>query len=423
MSNSTASTPGTAFSPGRRYDSAAVGLVAVIFLTEAAIGILLLAVNVQYPKAVLKVGALVTGLAFSVYGAAKMPGQPISGWLADRLDPRRVLIGGLALSLPVIALMERLHFAWTYIASWALFGLALAVVWPCAYAISGRRFKPTVQGRLLALISMAQIAGTAAGTEAGAIVVDHVSYQAAFICAFAVQGLALLLALVVIPGSGSRTGAARRSDSSSPLAGGLQAVRSVLSTNAMILIAVIMLVNMASPMLAPDLKPYSARILHLKYDQFVLLLVPPAALAAALLVPAGYFADRFGRTLPLLSGLLLFPAGLLALSFVRQPLPAVLWGCVAVVGYVLCLPALSASLIDVSTAENRGLLTGVSASIQAVGLVVGPPIGGALIDGFGALAPFRAAVVVVLVAFCLATIYSGRTRNLYHEKLQHAALS
>jgi MFS family permease len=394
----------------------------VIFLSEAAIAVLLLAVNVQYPRSVLRVGAIVTGLAFSAYGAAKMPGQPFSGWLADRIDPRRVLIGGLALSLPVIALMERLHFAWSYVASWALFGLALAAVWPSAYAITGRRFRPAVQGRLLALISMAQIAGTATGTEAGAILVDHVSYSAAFGVAFVFQLLALLLALIVIPSDRPDRGPLSHADRPIPTTRGYAALRSIISINVAVLITVIMLVNMASPMLAPDLKPYSARVLHLKYDEFVLLLVPPAAIAALMLVPAGYVADRFGRNLPLLVGLLLFPCGLLAITFVREPLVAMLWGCVGVIGYVLCLPALNASLLDVSTERNRGLVTGVSTSIQAIGLVIGPIIGGALIDLFGPLAPFRAAVVVILAAFCLAIVYAARTRHLYREKLSHAAL-
>lgn len=422
MTSSSVRSPAPEAATARRLNASAVGLIAVIFLSEAAIGILLLAVNVQYPKSVLKVGAVVTGLAFSAYGAAKMPGQPFSGWLADRIDPRRVLIGGLALSLPVIGLMARLHFAWSYVAAWALFGLSLAVVWPCAYAITGRRFRSAVQGRLLALISMGQIAGTAAGTEAGAVLVDHVSYTTAFVAAFAVQLLALGLALIIIPSDGTRHAEVQRAELPQPGSRGLRALRSVLSPNVVILIGVITLVNMASPMLAPDLKPYSARILHLTYDEFVLLLVPPAALAALLLVPAGYVADRFGRNLPLTLGLVLFPLGLLAITFVRAPLVAVLWGCVAAVGYVLCLPALNASLLDVSTEQNRGLLTGVTTSIQAVGLVVGPPIGGALIDGFGPLAPFRAAVGVVLIALCLATIFSGRTRHLYRDKLRQAAL-
>lgn len=402
----------------RDVDVTAVGLIAVIFLTEAVIGILLLAINPQYPASELHVGVRFTGLAISVYGAAKMPGQPIGGWLADRMEPRIVLIVGLVLALPVIVVMERLQYIWVYIGAWVLFGLALAVVWPTVYSIVGHRFRTDLQGRLLALVSMGQIAGTAAGFVVGAVVVDHVSYIATFGLAFLLELAAVVVAALVVRGGDTATRRAAAVHGES--AAGFASIRGLLSATVLMLIVVIMLLSVAVAMLTPDLKPYSEQVLRLKYSTFVLVLVPPALVAALLLVPAGYLADRFGRNLPIGIGVFLFPASLLAVTLTRSPIGASLFSSFAAAGYVLMLPALSASLLDLSSSNNRGLLTGVSTSIQAIGLVVGPAIGGVLIDGYGPLAPFRAAVVIMLAAGLLVLIYARRTRTLYHERRQNA---
>ena len=53
--------------------------------------------------------------------------------------------------MPAIVLMERWHSQVAYVALWTVFGLALAVVWPSMYAIVGRRFRPSLQGRLFAI--------------------------------------------------------------------------------------------------------------------------------------------------------------------------------------------------------------------------------------------------------------------------------
>ncbi len=402
----------------RDFNVTAIGLIAVIFLTEAVIGILLLAINPQYPNSELHVGVRFTGLAISVYGAAKMPGQPIGGWLADRMEPRVVLIAGSTLALPVILLMERLHNVWLYIAAWALFGLALAVVWPTVYSIIGHRFRADLQGRLLALISMGQIAGTAVGTGVGAVVVDHLSYSAAFGLAGLLEAGAVAVAVAVVRGGDMDT---RRAAEHGEHAAGFASIRALLSTSVVMLIVIIMLLSVAVAMLTPDLKPYSEQILGLKYSTFVLLLVPPALVAALLLVPAGYLADRYGRNLPIAIGVFLFPASLLAITFTRAPIGASLFASAAAAGYVLMLPALSASLLDISAANNRGLLTGISTSIQAIGLVVGPALGGVLVDGYGPLAPFRGAVLIMLGTALLVLVYARRTRTLYHDRRNSAA--
>ena len=133
-------------------------------------------------------------------------------------------------------------------------------------------------------------------------------------------------------------------------------------------------------------------------------------IAAALLVPAGFLADRIGRVTPMASGLALFAVCLLAVPLTSSPLIACVIACIAAAGYVLSLPAISASLIDVSHQGNRGLLTGLSTSIQAVGIVLGPLIGrgGERVRTAGS---FRIAALIIAVAAALALLYGARMRS------------
>jgi MFS family permease len=388
-----------------------VALVMVIFLTEAVVAILLLALAPQFPITGLHLGdrhgARIAGFALAAYGATKMLAQPASGWLVDRLSPLVVLLAGLALTLPVIVLMAQVRSALAFVVACALLGVTLAVVWPAVFAAVGARYAAQVQGRLLALVSMGQIAGTAVGFGVGALLIDHASYSAAFLVSLVLGAAAL--ALSPAAAAEMRAGAvSTATHQSERLQAG--AFRALAEPSVALLVTTIMLASVAVAMLQPDLKPYSERILHLSFSTFALLLVPPGVVAAVLLVPAGYLADRIGRPLPMVAGLLLFALCLVLITTTRSPLTASVIATFAAAGYVLSLPALSASILDVANQRNRGLLTGLTSSIQAIGLVIGPLIGGMLVDAYGALAPFRVSAVVVLAGAALALLYGARVR-------------
>jgi MFS family permease len=410
------------------WDRQALAIVSVIFLTEAAIGIIFFSLVQEYPAHLLKTsqhlvgpghgllraGAAYAGYALSAYGLAKFPGQPLSGWLADRVGARPILIIGLTAKLLVIVAMSFVADPLAFVVACAAYGLTAAVIWPALYAIVGDCYPPSQRGRITAGISAAQLAGTAIGFAGGALVIDHAGFGAAFAVTFVLNALSLLLGFV--RGS-AREGAIERRREGVASSGGFWSevggLRELVSANMIMLAAILVLVSVSVSILAPDLRPYSAAILRIPYSDFALLLAIPAVVAIVTLIPSGVISDRFGRSVPMVVAAALWTASLVALPLTRSPWLAVPFSAVAAFAYALGLPAWSASLIDLSTAGRRGLQVGLASAVQTVGLAVGPAAGGLLVANLGALAPFRCSAVLMAAVLILSLAYRSRTARLY----------
>lgn len=411
--------------PENLFDRQALALIGVIFLTEAAIAVIFFSLVPQYPvhllnlnnayrgrhADLLRVAAAYSGYALSAYGFAKLPGQPIAGWLADRFGSRRVLLAGVLLGLAVIVLMERVGAIGIFIAACALFGLTIAVVWPAIFAIIGDVYAESIRGRILAAINGAQLGGSAIGFAVGAFVIDYTSYTVAFGLVFVLVLLALVLGFILIR-SPARPRDSQTAAQPSPAAG-FAGLRALLSPGLIILSCILVLISVATTVLAPDLKAYSGGVLHLRFSTFALLLGIPAAVAVLTLFPSGLIADKLGRTLPMLVAVIVWPVSVLLLSFTRSVPLVVLLGSVAAFSYALGLPAWSASLVDLSSSGSRGLQTGAASALQAIGLAIGPAAGGALIARFGPLSPFRLSAALMVLAALLTLLYRANTRRLY----------
>jgi len=410
------------------WDRQALAIVSVIFLTEAAIAIIFFSLVQEYPAhllrlsghaagpghGLLRAGAAYTGYALSAYGLTKLPGQPLSGWIADRVGARPTLMVGLGTKLFVILVMSLVRDPVGFVVLCAAYGLTSAVVWPALYAIVGDCYLPSRRGRITAGINGAQLAGSAVGFAGGAIVIDHAGFGYAFGLAFAFNALSLLLGLVRGSNQEPQPGELRGAPACS---GGLWSqiagLRNVLSANLVMLVAILVLVSVAVSILAPDLRPYSASVLRIPYSDFALLLAIPATIAILTLIPSGMIADRLGRSTPMVVAAALWSVSLMALPLARSSWSVVPLAAVAAFAYALGLPAWSASLIDLSTAGRRGLQVGFASAIQTVGLAVGPAAGGLLVAHLGALAPFRASAALMVLVLALSLAYRARAVRLY----------
>ena len=133
---------------------------------------------------------------------------------------------------------------------------------------------------------------------------------------------------------------------------------------------------------------------------------------AVLLVPVGRWSDARGRKL-----LYLYGFGLFALASAACALAPTLGWLVVARGFqavgAAMLQANSVALVFLSVPRSRvRAAIGVQAAAQAVGLALGPSLGGALVDTYGWRSVFWVNVPIGLIAILIGRVLLPRSRDL-----------
>jgi MFS family permease len=148
-----------------------------------------------FVREVLHRSALWTGIGFLLFaalnGAALIPG----GRVADNVGRRPVVVMGCAVSAVGMVMLALLHGPWAFLAALAVAGFGSGLLDVAPAAMIGDIIDRG-GGTLIASYQMAGDVGSVTGPVAGGILVDSVSYGAAFGLAAAVLGGAALLGLI-----------------------------------------------------------------------------------------------------------------------------------------------------------------------------------------------------------------------------------
>lgn len=381
-------------------------LTLTVLLWQASIGVFMLALVQQYLPGQLEANAAFPGYALAIYAGARFVCQTPIGWLADRLGRRQTLTFGLAISLTSVFLMFQVPSATLFLALCALYGVGASGVWPSIMAYVGDTHPPEQRGSVLNMMNLSHLVGLGLGTLAGVTLLDMISYQAAFVACMAVTAVALALAY-----RGASPGIARpRSDVQHEDQAGSR--RGLFSPGVLLLAAIALLLSVGTTVQLPIIGAYTSEVLHTKMHVLALMMLLPVGVAAFLVVRFGHLADRFGRQAPLIGGLALAALGYFALSQTTHPLLAMNLVVLAGLGYAVSLPAWGAAALDASGANGRGLLMGTLATVQGLGGVAGPALGGVTNAAWGPLAPFKLGAAVLAVAMLLTVVHlrhHGRT--------------
>jgi EmrB/QacA subfamily drug resistance transporter len=105
-----------------------------------------------------------------------------------------------------------------------------------------------------------------------------------------------------------------------------------------------------------------------------------AIVFAALLVPAGRWADRVGRRRAFVSGLLTFAAASAACAVSPSVLFLVGARIVQAIGAAMLLPATLGLILPAFPPEQRPLAVGIWSAVGGVAAALGPPLGGLLVQ-------------------------------------------
>lgn len=152
-------------------------------------------------------------------------------------------------------------------------------------------------------------------------------------------------------------------------------------------------------------KKFALDEFHITETAFGVLVLGPALLIGLFAVPAGYLADKWGKTRCVRLGFLLAALGLtgIPLLYFSQVGQAGFMASAGVMGAgsVLAFPAWLALLTSLSDERQRGTIFAAVSTAQGVGILVGALLGTHLYD-HSHIAPFIAAAALV----CLATLLS-----------------
>ena len=125
----------------------------------------------------------------------------------------------------------------------------------------------------------------------------------------------------------------------------------------------------------PDLE----RALGTSLLQLVWVILSYMIASTVLVLTAGRLSDLFGRKKAYVGGFLLFTAASLGAGFSADGTQLILWRILQGVGGALLFANAPALVTDAFPSEQLGLAMGTNTMVAAVGLVIGPVLGGALV--------------------------------------------
>ena len=125
----------------------------------------------------------------------------------------------------------------------------------------------------------------------------------------------------------------------------------------------------------PDLE----RSLHTTLLQLVWVILFYMIASTVLLLTAGRLSDLFGRKNAYVLGFLLFSAASLGAGFADSGTVLILWRIVQGIGGAFLFANAGALVTDAFPREELGLAMGTNVMVSAIGLVIGPVLGGALV--------------------------------------------
>ncbi len=321
-------------------------------------------------------GDATLGLALAAYAVPIVLLSLSLGRAADSFGRRPLLVAGMsfvAVGSILIAVSDSIG---VLLAARAVQGVGSAASWISALALVSDTAPPGKRGEALGVALGATSAGSIAGPALGGVTADLLSFEAPFVifCGLAI-GL-LVAAIVVLPREARRAG---------PSLPALPAIVAATRSGAGAWGAAILLGTACALGLIEVVAPLDldAR-LGLSSATIGLLFAASIAVDAVLSPLGGRWGDRRGRRGPAMAGLSLTAISVVLLAI----LPGIGGIAVALVvygaGFSLAVAA-SVPWLDEAFMEGaRGLAYGAQNLLYAAGYVVGPIVGGLLLEGGGA---------------------------------------
>jgi MFS family permease len=320
-----------------------------------------------------------------------------AGWQLDRKG-YPVLLLGLLLGLASLLAMKSWSSPVVLMLGSALFGLAVSPVWLAV--ISGiapvqLKERATRMGLVFAVWLM--------GGGGGPVVINFFiaqDYDMAFWLLIAIWAAALFVTITTIPVMESK--ACEGSGFSFWKEVSLMAENQTLKK---VLLPGMFLQTMTGGLLLPLLPLYAQNKIGLSPNQYAVLLLAGGAAAAISFLPMGRLADHVRLKMLLGCGFAMSAISLALFSFAREPRSAYLLAGLVGFSYAAVLPAWNNLLAKVIPPERQATGWGVFATVEGMGIAVGPALGGILAKNYGISSVLLLSTLLLAAMSCFYFLY------------------
>ncbi|MGB8954653.1 MAG: MFS transporter [Tumebacillaceae bacterium] len=353
----------------RRFPRSILRMLPLIFLIEFTRAAFLMSYLPGYGVSALGFSVSIVGVAVTAHYAADTLLKIGIGYLLDRYRMRWILPAGVALALlSFVSLAFGSTDGWLTAAT-TLSGIGLSPVWLVCMSDMQEAHRATQMGA----IYTAWMSGMGAGLFLTNFLLDTNAQLVVWLL-IGLLGVSLLLSMFL---------SAPTSRQAQPVAFRAQ-LRELYARMKHMgpLLPGMVLQTLAAGMLVPVLPSFVSQQMGLTYSQYSLLLLVGGACAVLGLIPMGRLSDQLGQKWFLIGGFGVLAVGLCFLSGSRSYGYGLMWAVVLGSSYASVLPAWNALLASQVSAEQQSVSWGVFASVEGIGVMLGPMVGGWLGDFF-----------------------------------------
>lgn len=355
-----------------------LALYVAVFISSLGIGILAPILPAYVDQ--FSVSALVLGVIFGSYSAARTLLMPPVGIFSDRFGRRMFIICGLFLFTIVSPLYSFAATPLQLIIVRFVHGIAGAMLMPVAMSAIGDLSPPGKEGFIMGSFTSAFFAGLGFGPLIGGFMRDQYSMAAAFNSMGALSFIALLFTIIALPRISSGKERPKTQDLSE-IAPEDGVPKNVFIDPALTGLLVFRFTRAIGIGLVWVIMPlFAARSLGISAFQVGILLSVNTFITTLLQSPTGHLSDRMGHRKSITAGSAL-ACGSMAFIAWAHSFNDLLYASVAL-GFAgaFIVPAGSALAVSLGRTRGMGRTMGLYNSSLSLGTMLGPVAGGALLD-------------------------------------------
>ncbi|MFC5407255.1 MFS transporter [Cohnella soli] len=342
----------------------------ILYLVEFVRGAALISFLPIYGEKALGLELDVIGAAITAHYVTDTALKLAIGYLLDRLSVRTVVGVGLFFSFIGIFILQFADVPWLFITAAAVYGIGISPIW----IVCLTKIKEDQRATQMGFLYTIWLVGLGSGPIVSNLLLD-IDLDLTF---YIIAGVALaswLLSLLIPGGRSMHIDVVPFRKQLSILGSRLKDMR--------LLLPGMVLQTLGAGMLLPILPSFAVNDLGMTATHYSVLLLIGGGCTIVGLIPMGKLSDALGKKWFLIVGFLSFGMVLFALTQ-KPPLGlALFWAFLLGISYAAVLPAWNALLAAFVPPGQQGLGWGVFSTVEGIGGIVGPVIGGLLATSYG----------------------------------------